>query len=381
MGIKDKIRNNKLFSYIFNLIPTNKTIVFESCPNLSDNTKAVFDEMIRRGINSKYKLVWILYNNDNHKYPEIHNVKYIKSDNFKNFYYKITAKCLISCNNIIASFSKKQFSMYLTHGSPIKNLHNWFDDIAQKIDFCLCASEDMVPIYEYSYSFPKEKIVPLGFPRNDVLISKSKDLNIIFSDVDFDKCLVWYPTYRQNKRGVSLSKNAFPIIHDCDNAEELNEIAKKNRCLIVVKPHFAQDVSYIKNMNLSNIRFINDEFFITNNITSYEFVGSCDAMITDYSSIYYDYTLSNKPVALIWEDIEEYKKSQGFCPGIEEFLDGGEKVYNIDDLKNFIINVACENDLLKKERNIVKNKVNYSDDGKSASRVVDFIVEKAKIRI
>ena len=68
---------------------------------------------------------------------------------------------------------------------------------------------------------------------------------------------------------------------------------------------FRQDISYIQKYALSNICFIDDAFFRRNNITSYEFVGSCDALITDYSSIYFDYLLCGKPAAVIWEDIEE----------------------------------------------------------------------------
>ena len=43
---------------------------------------------------------------------------------------------------------------------------------------------------------------------------------------------------------------------------------------------------------------INDSFFIDNDITSYELLAACDSMITDYSSVYFDYTLCDKPIGL-----------------------------------------------------------------------------------
>jgi len=47
-------------------------------------------------------------------------------------------------------------------------------------------------------------------------------------------------------------------------------LSKKS--LIVLKLHFVQDVSYVKDLGMSNIRFINDEFYVDNKISSYEFI-------------------------------------------------------------------------------------------------------------
>ena len=146
-----------------------------------------------------------------------------------------------------------------------------------------------------------------------------------------------------------------------------------------MKPHFAQDISYITNLNLSNILFINDAFFTKNQISSYEFVGNCDALITDYSSIYYDFMLCDKPIALVWEDIEEYKQNPGFAIGVEKYLDGGEQVYSLDELNLFVKHVAEGKDVLKEQRNAICAMTNHSTDGKNSARVVDFIIEKAKL--
>ena len=164
-----------------------------------------------------------------------------------------------------------------------------------------------------------------------------------------------------------------------ENARKLNEVARKNNVLLVVKPHFAQDISYITDCNLSHIRFINDSFFAEHNISSYEFVGSCDALITDYSSIYYDYLLCDKPIAAIWEDIEEYRANPGFAVDVDYYVKGAEKVYTLDDFESFIDRLANGVDLLREERAEINALVNQSTDGKNAARVADFIIEKADL--
>ena len=153
----------------------------------------------------------------------------------------------------------------------------------------------------------------------------------------------------------------------------------ESKVLVVLKPHFAQDVSYIKDIGLSNIQFIDDKFFKENGISSYKFVGCSDALITDYSSIYFDYTICDKPVAAIWEDIEEYKKNPGLIDDYEYYMSGAEKVYCIDDLIGFIQRVGDNIDALGNERRKICDIANYSNSGGNSQRAVDFIMEKAKL--
>lgn len=372
-----KIKNSNFIKSLLNLLPLKNTILFESVPNLSDNTKAVFDEMIKRNLNKQFRLIWVL-NKEEQQLPKIENVEYILGNDKRLLFYKLTSKCLICCNNFLVTQRKGQTSFYLTHGTPLKSLHEYYT-IPNKIDYCISASKDVIPVYEHEFNFDKNKIVPLGFPRNDELTNKKRDLHPLFPNNNFDKIIVWYPTYRQHKNGTSVTSKALPIINDAQKADLLNEAAKKNNVLIVLKPHFAQDISYITELNLSNILFINDTFFTEKQISSYEFVGNCDALITDYSSIYFDYTLCDKPIALVWEDYEEYKRSPGFAIDIEKYLDGGEKVYCLDELESFVGRIAKNEDVLKEQRSLICSMTNHSTDGKNAARVVDFIIENANL--
>lgn len=370
-----------LYDNIFKLVPLRNAIFFESIPDLSDNTKAVFDEMIRRGLNERCKLFYMVSDASIiASQPKVKNVYYVQhrlKDLFYQFYLR-TAKCLICCNEFFPKYRDDQTIFYLSHGSPIKSVRNYYN-APRWIDYHLAASAAMVPHCAYELNAPEDRFFSLGFPRNDILTSACRDLKPLFPDADFDKVIVWYPTYRQTKYGMSVGGSSLPVIHDEINAAALNETAKANRVLLVLKPHFVQDVSYVKDLGLSNIMFIDDRFFAQNHISSYEFVGSCDAMITDYSSIYYDYTLCDKPVALVWEDVEEYKKSPGFSPGIDPYLDGGEKVYDLPQLQDFVCRVAQGEDPLRDIRRTVRDQVNHAADGKNACRVVDFIIEKANL--
>lgn len=186
------------------------------------------------------------------------------------------------------------------------------------------------------------------------------------------------PTFRQHKNGLKAgSEKALPIIHDPEAAVALNEFAKQMDVLLVLKPHFAQDLSQILELRLSNICFIDDDFFRKHDTTSYGFVAGCDALISDYSSIYYDYLLCDKPIALVWEDVNEYRKNPGFAVDLDEMGKGGVKVYDLEDFKRFIREVAEETDSCKEERRRLRDLTNHCPDGHATQRVTDFIIEKA----
>ena len=361
------------------ILPLKKQIVFESSPDLSDNTRAVFDEMIRRNLNKKYKMVWFCYDDVKTEYPKTKNVKLLYRGGHIRAYYLARSKVLICCNRFLPPLNEKQFSINLSHGTGIKQVKNYYLQ-PQTIKYRLVQSENRKrEILEKRRDICPDSILPFGFPRNDVLTKTPLDLHIYFK-TDYKKIIVWYPTVRQFKnstRKLTNSEHALPVIWDSEKAVELNCFAKENDILIVLKPHFAQDVSYVKELSLSNIVFIDDTFFKRSGIASYRFVGSCDALLTDFSSIYFDYTLCDKPIGLIWEDYEEFKQNPGFAIDMEKMMKGGVKIYNLVDLKSFIKDVADGIDTLKEDRRKVRDYINYSNDGKSSERVVDFIIKNA----
>ena len=160
-------------------------------------------------------------------------------------------------------------------------------------------------------------------------------------------------------------------------AERLNLVARENNVLIIVKPHFVQDNSLFSVIDMSNIWMIDDSFFDQYGFTSYEMLASSDALLTDYSSVYFDYMLCDKPTGVVWEDIDSYREHPGFAMDLDNYMKGAEKIYNIDDLCQFVSLVARNEDRLQNERREIRDVVNFSTDGKNAARVVDFITEKA----
>lgn len=356
-----------------------KYILLESIPDVSDNTKAVFDEMLRRKLNEKYKIVWLCKGKVK-EYPKVRNVRYC----FPNvrWYDSIIwdwcltrTKLAICSNSFLVPTSAGDNLFCLNHGTTIKNISEYYTP-PDKLKHFLGASDTSANVIAEQFHIPRKMVTGLGFPRNDEFALPTLDLHSYFSDRSFKKIIAWYPTFRQSVIGrLTGATHALPVIWDERCAEDLNSCARDNEVLIVLKPHFAQDVTKIKTMALSNLVFIDDSFFEQNGIVSYRFLGSCDALLTDYSSIYFDFTLCDKPIGLIWEDYEEYAANPGFAVDMDEAMKGGVKIFTLEDLKAFVQSVGAGEDHLQKERRAIRDKYNYSTDGKNSKRVVEYIIE------
>ena len=364
------------------IFPLKSAIVFESKPDVSGNSKAVFDEMIKRKLNKKYLLAWLLYEGSK-DYPPYENVDYIDmtddSQAGKILDLKNRSRCLISENKCLATFRDDQNSFYLSHGAPIKSTRAYYT-VPEKVNYSISLCEGMNKSLSYELDIPLEKLYALGYPRNDVLTSYRRlDLNKMFHH-DAEKYIIWYPTYRQNRNmDSSNTMSPIPILHNDRDVEELNQFLKETRTMLIIKPHFQQDLDIINLLGHSNIIFIDNGIFDQHYCTSYELVASCDALITDYSSIYYDYLICDKPVAPIWEDIDLYRDSFGLTEDYEKFCSGAQILYNMDEFKEFVLDVNSGTDRMKEKRHELVDSLKLYTDGKSAERVVDFIIEKASL--
>lgn len=367
----------KIFKKIAGLIPTGSRILFESCPDLSDNTKAVFDEFVARGLNNKYKLYWLCFDQyDTKDLPQIHNVKYIKNTSvWKRRFLLLTAKAIVCCNRFLGIERKNQTIYYLMHGSPIKNTTGYYT-CPEHVDYMITAGDYVNEKCANAMLIDPSKCFPLGYPRNDILVKPNVDVAKYLGK--FQKYIIWYPTVKQFTSGRDYGVEPISFLDNDETIKQLNECAKKHDVLIIVKPHFAQ-IANINITQLTNIRFIDDKFFKDNDLASYEFLGSCDALLSDYSSVFYDFMVCNKPIGLIWNNIEEFKEKVGLYDFYEETTAGCVKIYTFEELCKFIENVAEGKDELSEIREQLCMQINAPRDGKNAARVVDFIVEKSKL--
>jgi len=366
------------------LFPLKNIIIFESLPDFADNTRAVFDELVRQGVNKTYQLVWTTHG-DGTLPDDLKDVKNVKAVNMNSAAYKYCysyfAKALIVGNFFMQRRRPEQYYLYAAHGAAFKAIKDRRYSVPKDCrgcDFCVL-SEGLgeYDVRNLNVTPNDVHMLPLGYARNDRLLHPDENVRRLFTQEEGAKLIYWMPTFRQKSGSAhAYSSISIPFIHDREMAEQINEAAKAHNTLLIVKPHPAQDVEYIKNFRLSHIRLIDNAYLAAHGIDNYGLLGACDALLTDYSSVFYDYLLCDRPIGLCWEDFEEYNRNEGFTVDIDEALEGCERLYTADALCAFIADVAEGRDRLREARNANKQRVHKYTDGRSAERIAAHVIKK-----
>ena len=247
--------------------------------------------------------------------------------------------------------------------SPIKKII--FNLLRDRDSFYNVNSEYEQSCYETSFLTNKDKIKIFGSPRLDVLFHDIPNADIFMEEEcakiksfkeQGKKLLFYAPTFRDTGKDISgwlKSKN-------------LHEFLKQNNTILVCKLHFADK-------NSLNFDLPEEIYKMDSNADIYPVLKYSDALITDYSSIYFDYLLLDKPIIYYPIDLEEYQKiCRGFYRSYEE-LTAGVKAYNEQELINAIQDVINGVDDYKEERKKLRDKMFKSQDGKNCVRVVEWI--------
>ena len=359
------------------LTPIRKLIIFESNPDFADNTYWLFKYIVETKAFDGYKLVWFM--NDMKKRRRtlcgapitcVYHGEGNMLQKIRRVYYEYSASIIIDCNICVHKSREGQVRIYLGHGMGIKKVLSyicWVGDC----DAFLTMGEGF---HERYSQVTKSPLVPFGFPRNEVLTAISEREN--------DKYIVWMPTYRQHKNREDMSiENKFPFGIPAIKTNDGLELVKK--CLsecgmkLLLRPHPSQDLSVFKVEDGTEIVIADDRYLGAEGITLYELLASSSALITDYSSVYYDYLLTERPIGLNFEDAEEYAAEYGLWYDDVRTSLPGQLIYTAEEMADFIRKVASgEDEYLEKRRALVSS---YGMEQRpSCELIVNFLKDAEK---
>lgn len=371
----------KTFSSLTGFLPRKDMIIFESSPNFADNTYWFYKYLVENtDVPEKYELVWFIGGSENAKDKLLGRkikcfVKDPKTLKEKVDYtlYMTFAKYIIDCNTFVHKTSKKQKRVFLGHGMPMK-IVKFYDLKKGQVDINTITTY-LFNKHFYDIGDTDENMRNFGYCRTDVLqqhAGKRKNRE--------KTSIVWMPTYRQHTRKSELRiENSFPlglpVIKTQQQMQEIDDFLGENNCILYIRPHPAQDVSVMKIDEMKNIVIADSDYLDKRNLQLYEFLTETDALISDYSSVYYDYLMLERPIALAIEDLEDFSskwpmffddfKANYKCPYL----------YTIDDLKKFISDTSKDIDEYEDERIKARDRFFDYTDGKTCERLYNYMVE------
>lgn len=387
----------KIYEFIFDCfiailkrVPIKNTVVFESNPEFTCNTYPVYRYLVdEKHIDENFRVVWLVNDDKNVSPPEgmknVTFVKYIQNskslrDKLRYYTTVVPAKCLIFSNRILGKYRPDQFSICLQHGMPLKRSNGGYQ-IHDKCDKCLCVSEFFADNYHEDFDISYEKMFFCGFPRTDYIFTKEDILKKLSLDV-YKKVVMWLPTYRKSTVGqmkafnIEGSATGIPTINTAEEIKRVDSWLRENNMLLIFKGHPAQPIDVSIKKELTNFLVIDNEWVAQQNIQLYELLGKTDALITDYSSVYYDYLLADKPVGLTVDDIDDYIKSRGFVYDNPFDVLKGEQILDNDALISFLENIRDGKDIFEKERTTVKEEIYGSSYGNYTKKLCDMVYDE-----
>lgn len=372
-----KLLINTIFrglSVINSILPKEDNMVLlYSNMGFRDNVGYLYTYMIEHNYNINYRII----RSQNEPFVGIVPSNVVVVNNIEAiFYYLKAGHVFYTFGKLPIYPSKNQKVVQMWHGSPFKGA-----DKKQESEITnnhtqsyytnvLSASEIFTEFWAEKFDCGKKRISICGHPRTDVMIYpyRKEELDILNK-----KLVIWMPTFRKSKKlgydDIATFNNIIPIVEDSEFQKLNTEISKLNIYLIV-KLHPMQDTDSLRTIKFSNINLMTHEKFNNMGLDLYRLLGTADALITDYSSVFYDFMLINRPIAFTEDDIDDYKESRGFAVNDPNYFRAGHKIKTFNDLITFLKDVSEENDPWKEQRNKVNNKVNKYRDFMNSKRAL-----------
>jgi len=369
----------------------DKLVVFDAFfgKRYADSPKEIYRYMASSKKYKDFTFVWVLNGKSWRRYWRLYlnpRVKVVRRLTREYYLAYADAKYWVTNSRIpfVIKSHPEQIYVQCWHGTPLKKLAHsiatttqidndlvkeQYDSETRQFDYLLSPSAAATKSFTEAFNLKglgKEgAIVEEGYPRNDPLIKATeKDIQKMKRQlaIPADKKVVLYaPTWRDDN--TKLGRNS----HDIEVNFDLLQEKLASGWVLLFRPHYfiaeAFDFSKYDGFiyDVANTEDINDLYLIS------------DALITDYSSVFFDYANLGRPIIFYMYDLEHYRDNlRGF------YLDLRDLPGDIVKTEQEVISILSDLDTYKQKHHTTYQKFNqtynYLDDGNAAARVVERVV-------
>ncbi len=337
-----------IYKIMYPLIPSSKkTILFLSFMGrgYSDSPKAIHQYLASHPDYKDYHFVWAIKKGKRSLF-EIENAKVVTYGRFQYLYYLIRAKYWVVNCKLPAYVKKKDSQVYIQtwHGTPLKRLGHdiivpegtlfyrsqmTFEQMTRSYDIDVARYSYMVSpssyttkVFQTSFRVGEDKLIETGYPRNDILSTFSdKQADELKKSLNLpkDKKVILYaPTWRDN----DISNKGFEFSLEVDFKKWQEQL--QDEYIILFKPHYL----IVTKFDLA--QFEGFVYPINPSMDISELYIISDVLVTDYSSVFFDYAILKRPIYFYMYDLEMYESQlRGFYIDIYKDLPG--KIYKEED--------------------------------------------------
>lgn len=335
MKLKWKRRNARYLRYRSHRRIKEHTILYEAFygRGMLDNPYALFCELLSNPAYSQYKHVWVLDDPKFHtdlirQYKHCRNVSFVRFQS--NRYLKLLATCKYLINNVTfySFFSKREDQVYINtwHGIPLKCLG--YDMVGGRFgcsnvvrnflhaDYLISANPFLSDIYKHSHMLDElfeGEIIEEGYPRLDLVANTDRQAvleQLKAHGVRVDpskKIIVYAPTWK----GGSYASPDTDLEPYIQFKTQLEQTIDTSAYQVLIKVH--QVVYKAIRDKLQEFDYI-----VPATVDANVLLSATDILISDYSSIFYDFLVTGRPVLFYIPDLENYTGQRGLYTTVDE---------------------------------------------------------------
>lgn len=371
----------------------NRKIIFGAMYGAyyGDNSRHLYEWILNN--RKDLKPIWITKNKDIYQILQKDNKPVTNAKSLEGIIHLLTAKVGVfsnSLNDIAWKYKMVPKSLpliALRHGRSVKKIRfareghklsekerkeREFESI--RLKFAISTSEFISDLQEECLRIGRNKHIITGYPRNDELYKlpngSIEEWNSFIGDLKPNKVILYGPSWRHKRYATKF----FPF-DDFDLAE-LKIFLEKNKCLLLLRPHrneltkYNDLVDFLNEMSNSSemIKLCTHNHFPDVN----KLLTFVNVLVSDYSALYHDYLLLDRPMLFIPYDYEDFKEKNGFLYNYFENLPG-PAIHNFKSFRKELKLILKGTDNYKKERKELRNKIHKYQDDNSCERVSKLI--------
>ena len=359
----------------------------------NDNTAYLFKYVLCN--QSNVKAVWLTKNRQIIKVLRKKGYPIYHKNSIKGFWYGSRAGVtFINCgyDDVNKYCIRGSLIIQLWHGIPLKKIKN--DDIInenyqrppiitlirniilkllpflnERYDLIISAGSKVTDRFESAFNINRSNIVETGYPRMDIILSEKsayyKNQLYNYHDDTIEKIFLYAPTHRGEGTGK----------HDMSlhlNFEKFNRFLQKYKSVMLIKMHYYEldKISFNFANEHSHIHLLKNQE--TNDIN--RILHHIDVLITDYSSVFYDFLVLNRPILFAPFDLDEYQQIDRELYEDYTSATPGPICQNWNEIQIQLEKYFSGGDTYQTERKEIFNKYFKYSDSHNSERIVDTVI-------
>lgn len=353
---------------ISSAIPKSELVVLSTYPDLDDQGLAIID-----AITPSLRVKWIVTNVAQARRRAVvlglpKNIQLVSRNSFGAYWCYVRASHVFMTHGLYGNGDPVggQKIINLWHGMPTKNIGvDLGSTQAQPVasSAAIATSKMFQEIMARVLGLSPERVWITGLPRNDRLMRSAlagKGTGPV----------MWLPTFRDHLQKSTDGIGESPVfLQGVDAARLDSEFAGLGlRCVVKLHPLDHRPLS----AHLNSVEILSDVQIASAHETLYEHLGGAPALITDYSSVWIDYLLLDRPIIFFVPDSQDYESSRGLNESASFMEKVGPKVTTLEGVVSWLRRFLIDgDDPYVAGRKAARDAMHAWVDDRSARRVLE----------